>query len=208
MIDDQVHFRDPGLTWKGDLETESRAAVVGDITSFIDMPKTKPTTTNAEALAAEHRRGTEASRGNHAFYMGATNDILGDLQRMGPKASDGMKIFMGASTGNKLINHTDILDAFFRDTPTPIITHCEDMPMIEANVAAAKHRWPEDIPLKQHPSIRSRDAGIKSTRLARELARRHNARLHVLHISTADELALFEPGPVTGKRITAETCVH
>ncbi len=208
MIDDQVHFRDPGLTWKGDVETESRAAVVGGITSFMDMPNTKPTTTDAEALAAKHRRGAEVSRGNYAFYMGATNDNLGDIQRMDPKASPGVKIFMGASTGNMLVNDPDILDAFFRDTPTPIITHCEDTPMIEANVAAAKRRWPDGIPLEQHPYIRSREACIKSTRLAIELARRHNARLHVLHISTADELALFEPGPVTGKRITAETCVH
>ena len=208
MIDDQVHFRDPGLTWKGDVETESRAAVVGGITSFMDMPNTKPTTTNAEALAAKHRRGAEVSRGNYAFYMGATNDNLGDIQRMDPKASPGVKIFMGASTGNMLVNDPDILDAFFRDTPTPIITHCEDTPMIEANVAEAKRRWPNGIPIEQHPVIRSREACIKSTRLAIELARRHNARLHVLHISTADELALFEPGPVNGKRITAETCVH
>ena len=208
MIDDQVHFRDPGLTWKGDLETESRAAVVGGITSFMEMPNTNPTTTNAEALEAKYLRGAEVSRGNYAFYMGATNENLEDIRRVDPNATPGVKIFMGASTGNMLVNDPDILDAFFRDTPTPIITHCEDSPMIDANMAAAKQRWPDGVPLEQHPYIRSREACLKSTRLAIELARRHNTRLHVLHISTADELALFEPGPVTGKRVTAETCVH
>lgn len=208
MIDDQVHFREPGLTHKGDLETESRAAVVGGITSFMEMPNTKPTTTDAVALDAKYRRGAEVSRANYAFYMGATNDNLDEVRRLDPKASPGVKIFMGASTGNMLVDDPDILGAFFRDTPTPIITHCEDTPLIDANFAAAKQRWPDGIPVEQHPYIRSREACIKSTRLAIELARRHGTRLHVLHISTADELALFEPGPINGKRITAETCVH
>ena len=208
MVDDQIHFRDPGLIWKGDLETESRAAVVGGITSLMEMPNTKPTTTNAEARAAKYLRGAEVSRGNYAFYMDATNDNPEDIRRADPKATPGVKIFMGASTGNMLVNDPDILDAFFRDTPTPISTHCEDTPMIDANLAAAKLRWPDGIPLEQHPCIRSREACIKSTRLAIELARRHDTRLHVLHISTADELDLFEPGPVTGERMTAETCVH
>lgn len=208
MIDDQVHFREPGMTHKGDLETESRAAAVGGITSFMEMPNTKPTTTDAAALEAKYRRGAEVSRANYAFYMGATNDNLEDIQRLDPTTSPGVKIFMGASTGNMLVDDPVILDAFFRDTPTPIITHCEDTPMIDANFAAAKQKWPNGIPVEQHPLIRSREACIKSTRLAIELARRHGTRLHVLHISTADELALFEPGPISGKRITAETCVH
>ena len=208
MIDDQVHFREPGLEHKANIETESRACVAGGITSFMEMPNTKPPAVNRDALEHKYERGRVSSRVNYAFYLGATNDNLAEIQKLDPKAAPGIKVFMGASTGNMLVDNPATLDAIFRDAPAPIITHCEDTPMINANEARARDRWGDDIPAEQHPLIRSREACIKSTQLAISLARKHDTRLHVLHISTADELALFEPGPVGGKRITAETCVH
>jgi len=208
MIDDQVHFREPGLTWKADIESESRACVAGGITSFMEMPNTKPPATDHVALDAKYARAAEVSRANFAFYLGATNDNLEAIRTLDPKASPGIKVFMGASTGNMLVDDPQTLDGIFREARVPIITHCEDTPTILANEAAARERWGDDIPAEQHPLIRSREACIRSTRLALELAKRHDARLHVLHISTADECDLFEPGPVAGKRITAETCVH
>lgn len=208
MIDDQVHFREPGLEHKANIETESRACVAGGITSFMEMPNTKPPAVNRDALEDKYERGRVSSRANYAFYLGATNDNLADIQNLDPKAAPGIKVFMGASTGNMLVDNPATLDAIFRDAPTPIITHCEDTPMILVNEERARQRWGDDIPADQHPLIRSREACIKSTQLAISLARRHGTRLHVLHISTADELALFEPGPVAGKKITAETCVH
>jgi dihydroorotase len=214
MIDDQVHFREPGLTHKGDIATESAAAVAGGLTSFMEMPNTKPPTLNAEALEAKYAIARGRAWGNHGFYMGASNDNLADIQRTDPKATPGVKVFMGASTGNMLVDNPETLDAIFRDTPVPIITHCEDTPMINANQERYRAQYGDEIPVKFHPDIRSREACIKSTRLALELATRHGTRLHVLHISTADELALFKAGPLVdkdGKRlkqITAETCVH
>jgi dihydroorotase len=208
MIDDQVHFREPGLERKADIESESRACLAGGITSYMEMPNTKPPAVNAEAVADKYRRAAEKSRVNYGFYLGATNDNLEDIRRLDPRSVPGIKIFMGSSTGNMLVDDPATLEAIFREAPTPIITHCEDTPMIEANEQRARQRWGEDIPPEQHPLIRSREACIKSTRLALDLARRHGTRLHVLHLSTAEEVALFEPGPVAGKRITAETCVH
>jgi dihydroorotase len=208
MIDDQVHFREPGLTHKADIASESRACVAGGITSFMEMPNTKPPATDRAALEAKYARAAEVSRVNYAFYLGATNDNLDEIRALDPKSAPGLKVFMGASTGNMLVDDPATLDAIFRDCPVPIITHCEDTPTITANEEAAKVRWGDDIPVAQHPLIRSREACIKSTWLALSLAKRHGTRLHVLHISTADECALFEPGPVAGKRITAETCVH
>ena len=208
MIDDQVHFREPGLTYKADIESESRACLAGGITSYMEMPNTRPPATNREALEAKYTRAAEVSRVNYAFYLGATNDNLDQIQKLDPLAAPGIKVFMGASTGNMLVDDPATLDAIFRDAPVPIITHCEDTPTILANEAKARERWGDDIPPDQHPLIRSREACVKSTTLAISLARKHGTRLHVLHISTADECALFEPGPVAGKRITAETCVH
>jgi dihydroorotase len=208
MIDDQVHFREPGLEYKGDFYAESRAAVAGGVTSFFEMPNSKPTTTNYEALADKYARAAQKSVANHSFYFGATNDNLELIRKLDPRSACGIKIFMGASTGNMLVDNAETLDGIFRDAPVPIVTHCEDTPTIEANLAAARARYGDAIPIERHPYIRSREACIKSTRLALELARRHNTRLHVLHISTADELELFEPGPLDNKRITAETCVH
>ncbi|HSE12350.1 MAG TPA: dihydroorotase [Rudaea sp.] len=208
MIDDQVHFREPGLEHKGDFHSESRAAVAGGVTSFMEMPNSKPTTTTAEALADKHARAARKSLANYAFHFGATNDNLDLIRNLDPRAACGIKIFMGASTGNMLVDNPATLDGIFRDAPVPVVTHCEDTPTIEANLAAERARYGDAIPVERHPFIRSREACIKSTRLAIELARRHGTRLHVLHVSTADELALFTPGPLDGKRITAETCVH
>ncbi|MEO7198705.1 MAG: dihydroorotase, partial [Dokdonella sp.] len=208
MIDDQVHFREPGLEQKADIASESRACLAGGITSFMEMPNTRPPAVNRAALEDKYRRGAEKSRVNYAFYFGATNDNIEDIRQLDPLSTPGIKVFMGASTGNMLVDDPATLDAIFRDTPVPIITHCEDTPMIAVNEAAAKARWGDDIPAAQHPLIRSREACIKSTRLAMELARRHNTRLHVLHISTKEEVDLFQPGPIADKRITAETCVH
>jgi len=208
MIDDQVHFREPGLEHKGDFFTESRAAAAGGVTSFFEMPNSKPTTTDYAALADKYARAAQKSLANHAFYFGATNDNLEAIRQLDATSACGIKIFMGASTGNMLVDNPDTLAGIFRDAPVPVVTHCEDTPTIEANLAIERARYGAAIPVERHPYIRSREACIKSTRLAIELANRYGTRLHVLHISTADELALFTPGPVEGKRITAETCVH
>ncbi len=213
MIDDQVHFREPGMEYKADMAIESGAAVAGGLTSFMDMPNTSPPTLDAAALEDKYRRAAGRVRGNYGFYMGTSTDNLEAIQRLDPRSAPGVKVFMGASTGNMLVDDPVVLDAVFRDVPTPIITHCEDTPMIEAAMAVYKAKYGDDIPAECHPDIRSREACIKSTRLAIELARRHGTRLHVLHISTADELALFERGPLvradgSRKQITAETCIH
>lgn len=213
MIDDQVHFREPGLEYKADMATESAAAVAGGLTSFMDMPNTNPPTLDAAALEDKYRRAAGRAWGNHGFYMGASNDNLDAIRVLDPLAAPGIKVFMGASTGNMLVDNPETLDGIFREAPTPIITHCEDTPMIDAELARYKAQYGDDIPAECHPDIRSREACIKSTRLAISLAEKHGTRLHVLHISTADELALFERGPLiradgTRKRITAETCVH
>lgn len=208
MIDDQVHFREPGMEYKADMATESAAAVAGGLTTFMDMPNTSPPTLDAAALEDKYRRAAGRAWGNFGFYLGASNDNLAAIQSLDPRSAPGVKVFMGASTGNMLVDDPVTLDAIFRDVPTPIITHCEDTPMIDAELARYKAKYGDDIPAQFHPDIRSREACKKSTELAISLARKHNTRLHVLHISTADELALFQPGPIEGKRITAETCIH
>ncbi len=214
MIDDQVHFREPGLTHKGDIASESAAAVAGGLTSFMDMPNTNPPTLDAAALEAKYALARGRAWGNHGFYLGASNDNLEAVRTLDPKAAPGIKVFMGASTGNMLVDNPETLDGIFREAPVPIITHCEDTPTIDRTLAGFKAEYGEDgLTPAMHPDIRSREACIKSTRLAISLARRHGTRLHVLHISTADELALFQRGPLVHpdgarKRITAETCVH
>ena len=208
MIDDQVHFREPGMEYKADMATESAAAVAGGLTTFMDMPNTSPPTLDAAALEDKYRRAAGRAWGNFGFYMGASNDNLAAIQSLDPLTAPGVKVFMGASTGNMLVDDPVTLDAIFRDVPTPIITHCEDTPMINAELARYQAKYGDDIPARFHPDIRSREACKKSTELAISLARKHNTRLHVLHISTADELALFQAGPIEGKRITAETCIH
>ena len=213
MIDDQVHFREPGMEYKADMAVESAAAVAGGLTSFMDMPNTNPPTLDADALEDKYRRANGRCRANYGFYMGASNNNLDAVRAIDPLATPGLKVFMGASTGNMLVDNPETLDAIFRFAPVPIITHCEDTPTIDANLAVYTAKYGDDIPVECHPDIRSREACIKSTRLAIDLARRHGTQLHVLHISTADELALFEQGPLiradgSRKRITAETCVH
>ena len=213
MIDDQVHFREPGLEYKADMATESAAAVAGGLTSFMDMPNTTPPTLNADALEDKYRRANGRAWGNYGFYLGASNDNLDAVRRLDPLTAPGIKVFMGASTGNMLVDNPAVLDGIFAGAPTPIITHCEDTPMIDAELARYKAQYGDDIPAEFHPDIRSREACMKSTELAISLARRHGTRLHVLHISTADELALFEAGPLiradgSRKQITAETCIH
>ena len=214
MIDDQVHFREPGLTHKGDIASESAAAVAGGLTSFMDMPNTNPPTLDAAALEAKYALAKGRAWGNHGFYLGASNDNLEAVRTLDPRSAPGIKVFMGASTGNMLVDNPETLDGIFREAPTPIITHCEDTPTIDRTLAEFKAKYGEDgLTPEMHPDIRSREACIKSTRLALSLARKHGTRLHVLHISTADELALFQRGPLVHpdgarKRITAETCVH
>ncbi len=213
MIDDQVHFREPGMEYKADIAFESAAAVAGGATSFMDMPNTSPPTLSAGVLEDKYRRAGGRARANFGFYMGASNDNLEAIRTMDPLAAPGVKVFMGASTGNMLVDDPGTLAGIFREAPVPIITHCEDTPMIDAMLAKYRGEYGDDIPAACHPDIRSREACIKSTRLALELARAHGTRLHVLHISTADELALFTPGPLVDangvrKRITAETCIH
>ncbi len=213
MIDDQVHFREPGLEHKGNLATESAAAVAGGLTSFMDMPNTSPPTLNRAALEDKYHRAIDRAWGNYAFYMGTSTGNIDDIRAADPLTTPGVKIFMGASTGNMLVDDPEILNQVFRDAPTPIITHCEDTPMIDAELAKYRAKYGDDIPVELHGEIRSRAACVKSTELAISLARKHGSRLHVLHISTADELALFERGPLiradgSRKRITAETCIH
>ncbi len=208
MIDDQVHFREPGLTHKGDIQSESRAAVAGGITSFMEMPNTRPPAISIESLEAKFSIAAHTAVANYSFYLGATNDNLAEIRRLDPTRSCGLKVFMGASTGNMLVDNPQTLDGIFRDAPGIVITHCEDTPTIDANQVLFKARYGDSVGPEHHHLIRSREACIKSTRLAMELARKHNTRLHVLHVTTAEEAQLFQPGPIEGKRITAETCVH
>lgn len=208
MIDDQVHFREPGLTHKGDLATESAAAVAGGITSFMDMPNVNPQTITRAALADKYRIAAGRAYANYAFYMGTTNDNLAELEALQKGEACAIKIFMGASTGNMLVDDPATLEKIFARAPVLVVTHCEDTPMIKANEDAARAKYGEAVPFSEHPYIRSVDACWKSTELAVGLARRHGTRLHVLHLTSARELAFFEPGPVEGKQITVEACVH
>jgi dihydroorotase len=208
FIDDQVHFREPGLTHKGDIASESAAAVAGGITSFMDMPNVKPATTNRRALAHKYASAAGRARANYAFYFGATNDNIEEIRRLDAGETCGVKVFMGASTGNMLVDDPQTLAQIFADAPVLIATHCEDSPMIRANEQAYREKYGDEIPIEAHPLIRSEESCYKSSSFAVELARQHDARLHVLHLTTARELELFESGPVTGKSITAEVCVH
>ena len=208
LIDDQVHFREPGLTHKADLASESRAAVAGGVTSFMDMPNVNPATLTPELLEERCALAAGKSVANYAFYLGASNDNLAQIRRLDPAAACGVKVFMGSSTGNMLVDAPDVLAGIFADAPGLVAVHCEDDPTIRANERIWRARHGDDVPMDQHPVIRSREACLKSSTLAVELARRHGTRLHVLHLTTAEELALFAPGPVEGKRITAEVCAH
>jgi len=208
MIDDQVHFREPGLTHKGDFYSESRAAIAGGVTSYMEMPNSKPPTTNVEQLEWKYARAAETSAANYAFYFGTTNDNIENIRALDPSLTCGLKIFMGASTGNMLVDNESTLAAIFRDSPVLIATHCESTPMIMDNIKQATKKFGKNIPVTEHARIRSAEACYASSELAVALANKYEAQLHVLHISTARELDLFEPGPMAGKNITAEACVH
>lgn len=208
MIDGHVHFREPGLTHKADFASESAAAVAGGVTSVLDMPNVQPPTVTRERLARKYALAAGRLHTNYAFYLGATHDNLAEIEALQPGAACGVKIFMGCSTGNLHVDDLDVLDRIFARCPVLIATHCEDTPMIERNAAAARARYGEDVPFSEHPHIRSTEACYVSTQLAVKLARQHDARLHLPHLSTARELEFFHLGPVAGKRITAEACVH
>jgi dihydroorotase len=209
VIDDQVHFREPGLTHKGDIYTESRAAAAGGITSYIEQPNTVPQATNHEEWERKYSIAEKNSLVNYAFNFGATNANLEAVKQVDPKRTPGVKVFMGSSTGNMLVNEIDTLEGIFKHSPVPVITHCEDEKTIVANLEKYKAQYGEDIPISAHPEIRSREACFKSSSMAVALAKKHGARLHVYHISTENELALFDNKlPLSEKKITAEACVH
>lgn len=208
MIDDQVHFREPGLTHKGDIASESAAALAGGITSYMEMPNCNPLTISQAALNAKRERAAQCSHANYAFYLGATNDNLEAIKSVDAATTCGVKVFMGASTGDMLVDDPATLEGIFANAPVLIATHCEDTPTILANEAAARRRYGEDVPIEEHPHIRSAEACHRSSSLAVALAKRHGAKLHVLHLTTARELELFSTAPLAEKRITAEACVH
>ncbi len=208
MVDDQVHFREPGLTHKGDLATESAAAAAGGITSFMDMPNVNPLTTSAEALAAKYAMAEGRCTGNYGFYLGATNSNIDEIKRLERGNACGIKVFMGASTGDMLVDDAEALDQIFRYAPVIVVTHCEDSPTIWANETRAQEQYGEDVPMSEHPNIRSAEACLKSSQLAVDLATKHDALLHVLHLTTAVEMQLFSTAALADKRVTAEVCVH
>jgi dihydroorotase len=207
-IDDQVHFREPGLTHKGDIHSESRAAVAGGITSYMEQPNTKPTATTIEELEKKYQRASEVSIANFSFNMGATNDNLEELKKVSKRDVAGIKIFMGSSTGNMLVDAQNTLDDIFQ-LDHQLITHCEDEATIRANLEKAKAQFGEDIPMSMHPVIRSEEACYLSSAAAAELAKKHGSRLHIFHISTAKETSLFRNDiPLADKKITSEVCIH
>lgn len=209
MIDDQVHFREPGLTHKGNIYTESRAAVAGGITSFMEMPNTNPTATTQALLADKYAIAAKSSPANYSFFMGATNDNLEEVLKTDPKTVCGIKVFMGSSTGNMLVDNEKTLTGIFSQCPLLIATHCEDEATIRKNLAEYKTKYGDTMEMKYHPEIRSAEACYLSSSMAVELAKKYDTRLHVLHISTAKELSLFRNDiPLSEKRITAEACVH
>ena len=205
VIDDQVHFREPGFPQKADIASESAAAVAGGTTSFMEMPNTDPKTTTLELLKDKYARAEHRAHANYAFYFGATNDNVALVEKLTKKDACGVKIFMGASTGNMLVDDPATLENIFSRCPLLIATHCEDTPTIKAAEEAARAKYGEDVPAAEHANIRNVDACYKSSALAVSLAKKHNANLHVLHLTTAKELELFTPGD---PRITAEACVH
>jgi dihydroorotase len=208
MIDDQVHFREPGLTHKGDMATESGAAVAGGITSFMDMPNTIPNTLTTEILNEKKQLAAGRSTANYAFYLGASNDNIEAIKALNPRDACGIKVFMGASTGNMLVDDPEVLEQIFTHAPTLIAAHCEDTPTIVENEESYRSIYGDNIPFSLHPTIRSEAACYKSSSMAMELAKRCGTRLHILHISTAKEAEMFSDLPLKDKLITAEACVH
>lgn len=211
MIDDQVHFREPGLTHKGSIYTESRAAVAGGITSFMEMPNVSPSTTSIEALEAKFEIAHKNSLANYSFYLGATENNLEEIKKLNPSRHCGVKVFMGASTGDLLVEHPEALDEIFKHSPTLIVTHCESSPIIDENLHKLKTKLntnESDITIHHHPIIRDAEACYASSSYAVNLAKKFGSQLHVLHITAEKELSLFEAGGIQGKSITAEACVH
>lgn len=208
MIDDQVHFREPGLTHKGRIATESKACIIGGITSFMEMPNTKPPAVTRASLEDKYAMAKGNAYANYSFYLGATNDNIEEVKAVDPANVCGVKVFMGASTGNMLVDEAKTLEGIFRESPMIIATHCENTPMILANEAKWREQYGDSVPFNQHGIVRSREACYASSSLAVGLAKKHDAPLHVLHITTKEELDLFTKGDLDGKRITAEACVH
>jgi dihydroorotase len=209
MIDDQVHFREPGLTHKADIESESKAAVAGGITSFIEQPNTVPNAVTQELLEDKYKIASEKSYANYSFMMGATNDNLDEVLKTNPKNVAGIKMFLGSSTGNMLVDNPEVIEKIFSNTKMLIAVHCEDETTIKNNLAHYKEEFGEDIPVEYHPKIRSAEACYLSSSQAIELAKKTGARLHIFHISTAKETELFTNKiPLEEKQITAEVCVH
>ena len=208
LIDDQVHFREPGLTHKGNIYTESMAAIAGGVTSFMEMPNTIPNAITNEELEKKYLIGKNTSFGNYSFYLGASNNNIEEVKRLDKKNICGVKIFMGSSTGNMLVDKEKALNEIFKYSEVIITTHCEDEETIKTNLKIAQQKYGENIPFDQHPIIRSREACYKSSSHAISLAKEHNAKLHVLHISTKEELELFNNLPLKEKDITCEACLH
>ncbi len=209
VIDDQVHFREPGLTHKADIFTESKAAVSGGITSFMEMPNTKPQAVTIDELEKKYDIAAEKSFANYSFYLGATNNNIEEIKRLDPARNCGVKVFMGSSTGNMLVDNRSSLVEIFKHSPTLVATHCEDETIIRENLAKAREKYGEHVPVNLHPLLRSEEACYRSSALAVELAKKYHTRLHVLHLSTERELELFEKGDyLSKKRITAEVCIH
>lgn len=208
-IDDQVHFREPGLTHKAEIATESRAAVAGGITSFMEMPNTVPNTLTQELLEDKYQIASKSAMANYSFFMGASNENIEEVLKTNEKNVCGVKIFMGSSTGNMLVDNETTLNNLFSKVPMLIATHCEDEATIRANIEAAKLKYGENVPMSQHPYIRSEEACYISSSMAVRLAKQHGTRLHILHISTAKELELFDNSiALEQKKITAEACIH
>ncbi|MBN2639814.1 MAG: dihydroorotase [Bacteroidales bacterium] len=209
VIDDQVHFREPGLEYKADIRSESRAAVAGGITSFMEMPNTRPPVLTQKLLEDKFALAAEKSMANYSFYMGTSNDNLEEVLKVDPKTTCGLKVFMGSSTGNMLVDDEVVLDNIFSKVKMLIATHCEDEPTVRANNTAYKEKWGDKATAVLHPEIRSAEACYLSSAKAVRLAKKHNTRLHILHLSTAEEMELFSSElPLSEKKITGEVCVH
>ena len=209
VIDDQVHFREPGLTHKANIYSESKAAVAGGITSFMEMPNTNPQVLTQELLEEKYQIASKTSIANYSFFMGASNNNLKEILKTNPKNVGAIKIFMGSSTGNMLVDNKNVLEEIFAKSPMLIAVHCEEETIIKENIAKAKAQYGEEVPMSEHPKIRSTEACFKSSSLAVELAKKHNTRLHIFHISTEKEIELLtNKVPLKDKRITAEVCIH
>jgi dihydroorotase len=208
VIDDQVHFREPGLTHKGEIATESKAAVAGGVTTYMEMPNTIPQAVTQELLEDKYKRASQVSAANYSFYMGTTNTNLEEVLKTDPSKVCGIKIFMGSSTGNMLVDDEETLSEVFKNAPTLIATHCEDEATIQKNIEIARKRYGEQVPISRHAHIRSDEACYISSSKAVNLAAKHDTRLHVLHLTSEKEMSLFNSGNVKDKNITAEVCVH